>query len=35
VIDPSETRACVARALAHLSTKRERIAPRPHANTPV
>ncbi|MHB8466510.1 MAG: acyl-CoA carboxylase subunit beta [Acidimicrobiales bacterium] len=35
VIDPADTRICVARALAHLSAKREQLAPRAHANGPL
>jgi len=35
VIDPAETRAAVARALAQLGDKRERLAPRAHANGPL
>jgi acetyl-CoA carboxylase carboxyltransferase component len=35
VVDPGETRAVVAAALAALDDKRERIAPRSHDNTPL
>lgn len=35
VIDPADTRVCVARAFAHLAAKRERLAPRSHANGPL
>ncbi|HEY2429146.1 MAG TPA: carboxyl transferase domain-containing protein [Acidimicrobiales bacterium] len=35
VIDPSDTRICVVRALRHLAAKRERLAPRAHANGPL
>jgi acetyl-CoA carboxylase carboxyltransferase component len=35
VIDPADTRACIARALTHLAAKRERLAPRAHANGPL
>jgi len=35
VIDPADTRACIARALDHLAAKRERLAPRVHANGPL
>ena len=35
VIDPADTRACIARALDHLAAKRERLAPRAHANGPL
>ena len=35
VIDPGETRVCLVRALEHLSVKRERLAPRAHANGPL
>jgi acetyl-CoA carboxylase carboxyltransferase component len=35
VIDPAETRSVVARALAALESKRERIQPRKHDNTPL
>jgi acetyl-CoA carboxylase carboxyltransferase component len=35
VIDPSDSRREVAAALAALATKRERLAPRPHDNTPL
>jgi acetyl-CoA carboxylase carboxyltransferase component len=35
VIDPAETRAEVARALATLEPKRERLQPRKHDNTPL
>src|SRR5579862_6818093 len=35
VIDPADTRACIARALDHLGAKRERLAPRAHANGPL
>jgi propionyl-CoA carboxylase beta chain len=35
VIDPADTRAEVARALATLESKRERLQPRKHDNTPL
>ena len=35
VIDPIETRAAIARALAHLADKRERLVGRPHPNGPL
>jgi acetyl-CoA carboxylase carboxyltransferase component len=35
VIDPADTRREIAAAFDALSTKRERIAPRPHDNTPL
>jgi acetyl-CoA carboxylase carboxyltransferase component len=35
VIDPADTRDAIARALATLETKRDRVAPRAHANTPL
>ena len=35
VIDPAETRSVVASALAALGSKRERIQPRKHDNTPL
>jgi acetyl-CoA carboxylase carboxyltransferase component len=35
VIEPRETRTCIARALNHLSVKRETLAPRAHANGPL
>lgn len=35
VIDPSETRAAIAAALAALDDKRERLQPRTHDNTPL
>jgi len=35
VIDPAETRACIATALAHLRAKRELLPPRAHANGPL
>lgn len=35
VIDPVDTRARIARALDHLAAKRERLAPRVHANGPL
>jgi acetyl-CoA carboxylase carboxyltransferase component len=35
VIDPADSRARIARALAHLAAKRERLAPRVHANGPL
>ena len=35
VIDPMETRAAIAGALAQLSRKRERLVGRPHANGPL
>ncbi|HVN52262.1 MAG TPA: carboxyl transferase domain-containing protein [Acidimicrobiales bacterium] len=35
VIDPADTRREIAAALAVLATKRERLAPRPHDNTPL
>jgi propionyl-CoA carboxylase beta chain len=35
VIDPAETRSVVASALTALESKRERIQPRKHDNTPL
>ena len=35
VIEPDQTRACIVRALAHLSVKREQLPPRAHANGPL
>jgi acetyl-CoA carboxylase carboxyltransferase component len=35
VIDPADTRAVVARALDMLATKRERLVPRAHSNSPL
>ena len=35
VIDPADTRAVLSRALEMLSTKRERLIPRVHSNTPL
>ena len=35
VIDPADSRREIAAALEVLSTKRERLAPRPHDNTPL
>ena len=35
VIDPADTRIAIARALAHLTAKREALAPRAHANGPL
>jgi acetyl-CoA carboxylase carboxyltransferase component len=35
VIDPADTRAVLSRALDMLSTKRERLIPRVHSNTPL
>jgi acetyl-CoA carboxylase carboxyltransferase component len=35
VIDPAETRICLARALDQIGAKRERLSPRAHANGPL
>src|SRR5947209_7551606 len=35
VIDPSDTRVCIGRALSHLGAKREPLRPRSHANGPL